>query len=107
MHRSSVLGCKAPQGVIAFLQERWETPGAEYVQSAAGKAPAAGIKVHASAAGGGDATTSGAGEAGDTEKENEHRVSAASALCLAREALDLAVTRAGVQKPTTCTVAPP
>lgn len=64
------------------MQERWETPGAEYVQSAAGKAPAAGIKVHASAAGGRDATMSGAGEAEDTEEENEHRVNAASALCL-------------------------
>ena len=82
MYRSSVLGCKASQGVIAVMQERWENPGAEFVQSAAGKAPAADTKVHASTAGGRDATMSGAGEAEDTEKENEHRVSAASALCL-------------------------
>ena len=64
------------------MQERWETPGAEYVQSAAGKAPAAGIKMHASAAGGRDATMSSTGEAEDTEEENKHKVSAASALCL-------------------------
>ena len=75
-------GLQGKSRVIAFMQERWETPGAEYVQSAAGKAPAAGIKVHASAAESRDATTSGAGEAEDTELENEHRVSAASALCL-------------------------
>ncbi len=56
------------------LQERWETSGAEYVQTTDGKAATTGVSVQVNATGDVHAASEAAELLQDTEKENEHRV---------------------------------